>query len=93
MIWIKVGSKRLSRFCVGTFTKCFINKFLKINTKRYIKKTACFPETVTKQDFLNIELDITNDEMIHLNLMICEARFEAQLVYMLHAIQKALDLV
>ena len=70
-----------------------INKFLKINTKRYIKKTACFPETVTKQDFLNIELDITNDEMIHLNLMICEARFEAQLVYMLHAIQKALDLV
>ena len=69
-----------------------INKFLKINTKRYIKKTACFPETVTKQDYINIELDISHDEMIHLNLIICEARFEAQLVYMLHAIQRALDL-
>lgn len=69
-----------------------INNFLSINTKRYIKKVACFPETVTKQDYLNIELDITHDEMIHLNLIICEARFEAQMVYMLHVVQRVLDL-
>jgi sestrin len=69
-----------------------INRFLKINTKKYIKKIACFPETVTKQDWVNIEIDLTYDEMIHLNLIICEARFEAQLVYMLHAVQRALDL-
>ena len=70
-----------------------INKFLKLNTKRYIKKTACFPESVKKQDYRSIELDITNDEMIHINLMICEARFEAQLVYMLHAVQGVFGLL
>ena len=64
-----------------------INRFLKINTKKFIKKVACMPETVSKTDYLNIELDLSNDDMIHLNLLICEARFEAQLVYMLHALQ------
>ncbi|OMJ72020.1 hypothetical protein SteCoe_29633 [Stentor coeruleus] len=63
-----------------------INKFLEINTKKYIKKIACFPETVTKQDWENIELDLTYDEMIHLNILICEARFETELLYMLYAI-------
>lgn len=63
-----------------------INKFLKINTKKYIKKIACFPETVTRQDWENIELDLTYDEMIHLNILICEARFETELLYMLYAI-------
>lgn len=69
-----------------------INKFLKINTKKYIKKVACFPETVLETDYLNIELDLSHDDMIHLNLIICEARFEAQLVYMLYAVQKAIEL-
>lgn len=69
-----------------------INRLLKIGTKKYIKKTACFPENVTKDDFNGIDLDITSDEIIHLNLMICEARFEAQLVYMLHSVHRALDL-
>jgi hypothetical protein len=69
-----------------------INRFLKINTKKYIKKTACFPEMVQKQDYVNIELDLTHDEMVHLNLLICEARFEAQLVYMLHAVQRASEI-
>ena len=69
-----------------------INKFLKINTKKYIKKVACFPEIVKKQDYVSIELDITHDEMIHLNLIICEARFEAQLVFMLYSVQRALDI-
>ena len=64
-----------------------INRFLKINTKKFIKKVACMPETVNKTDYLNIELDLSHDDMIHLNLLICEARFEAQLVYMLHALQ------
>ena len=69
-----------------------INKFLKISTKRYIKKVACFPETVTRTDYLNIELDLSADDMIHLNLLICEARFEAQLVYMLYSVQRAFEL-
>jgi sestrin 1/3 len=74
------------------FCYTIINKFLHINTKRYIKKVACFPDTVVQEDYENIKLKITDDEMIHLNLIICEARFEAQLVYMLHALQRALDL-
>lgn len=69
-----------------------INRFLKINMKKYIKKTACFPETVLRKDFESIELDLHNYEMIHVNLLICEARFEAQLVYMLHAVQRVLGL-
>ena len=69
-----------------------INILLEINTKRYIKKTACFPETVTKQDYSDIDLEIFDDEKIHVNLIVTEARFEAQLVYMLHAVQRALDL-
>lgn len=68
-----------------------INKFLKINTKKYIKKVACFPETVSESDYLNIELDLSNNDMIHLNLIICEARFEAQLVHMLYAVQRAIE--
>lgn len=63
-----------------------INKFLKINTKKYIKKIACFPETITKQDWENIEIELTYDEMIHLNILICESRFEAELLYMLYAV-------
>jgi sestrin 1/3 len=66
-----------------------INRFLRINTKKYIKKTACFPETVSKADFDAVDIDLTFDELIHVNIIICEARFEAQLVYMLHAVQKA----
>jgi sestrin len=64
-----------------------VNRLLGINTKKYIKKVACMPETVSKNDYLSIEYDLSHDDMIHLNLLICEARFEAQLVYMLHPLQ------
>ena len=70
-----------------------VNQFLPIQTKSYIKKVACFPHTVTEADYKNIELDLTHEEMIHINLLITEARLESELIYMLHAVAQALELI
>lgn len=69
-----------------------VNALLTKNTKTYIKKAACAPQTVNYDDFNRIELDISNEEKIHVVLLIAAGRMEGELLYWLHAMKTALGL-
>ena len=63
-----------------------VNLLLPIHTKQYLKKIACVPNTVTQEDYQNVDLEVSHDEHIHINLLVFGARLEAELIYILHAI-------
>lgn len=65
-----------------------VNLLLPINTKQYLKKIACVPHTVTQDDYSNVDLEVSHDEHIHINLLVFGARLEAELIYILHAIHQ-----
>lgn len=49
----------------------------------FIKTACCFPEKITKQDYDSVFCDLTKSEKVHVNLMIMEARNQAELLYAL----------
>jgi len=66
-----------------------VNACLNINLKKYIKKVACDPESITRADYANMGLALKNFEKAHINYLILEARRQSELVYFLNAILKS----
>lgn len=66
-----------------------INVFLLIGLKKYLKKVACVPHTLTREDFDSIDVSLTPQELVHVNLIVAEARVEAQLLYVMAAIEQS----
>jgi hypothetical protein len=66
-----------------------VNVFLLIGLKKYLKKVACVPHSVTKDDFTNIDVSLKPQEVVHVNLLVMEARVEAQLLYVMAAIDQS----
>lgn len=64
-----------------------VNKILTISFKTYIRMVACFPEQVCFNNFeTRSELGLEHSEMVHINLIVLEARLQAELLYALRAI-------
>jgi len=57
-----------------------VNQLLYRGYKEYIKTVTCYPEKVTQLDYLNF-LDLKHSEKVHINLLILEARMQAELLY------------
>ncbi|XP_075217605.1 sestrin isoform X2 [Lycorma delicatula] len=65
-----------------------VNQLLERSLKAFIKAACCFPERVTKSDYDRVLREFKHSEKVHVNLMILEARTQAELLYALRAIMR-----
>ncbi|ELT91094.1 hypothetical protein CAPTEDRAFT_227278 [Capitella teleta] len=67
---------------------CEVNQLLERNLKAYVKTVTCFPERVTRRDYDSFMREFKHSEKVHVNLMVLEARMQAELLYALRAINR-----
>ncbi|GAB0091697.1 Sestrin homolog [Sergentomyia squamirostris] len=65
-----------------------VNQLLEKSLKMFIKTACCFPERITKKDYDSILRELQHSEKVHVNLMILEARNQAELLYALREIMR-----
>lgn len=65
-----------------------VNQLLERSLKMFIKTACCFPERITKKDYDSILTELKLSEKVHVNLMILEARNQAELLYALREIMR-----
>ncbi|XP_062917115.1 sestrin-3-like [Mobula hypostoma] len=63
-----------------------VNHFLERNLKVYLKTVTCYPEKTKPQMFERYWRQFKYSEKVRVNLLILEARMQAELLYALHAI-------
>lgn len=67
-----------------------VNQLLERSLKVYIKTVACYPERVTKRMYDSYWRQFRHSEKVHVNLLLMEARMQAELLYALRAITRHL---
>ncbi|KAK7486619.1 hypothetical protein BaRGS_00022144, partial [Batillaria attramentaria] len=65
-----------------------VNRLLDRNLKTYIKTVSCYPERITKKDYDGVMRQFKHSEKVHVNLMVTEARMQAELLYALRAVNR-----
>lgn len=65
-----------------------VNAVLNVQLKTYVKKLACFPEMIVRQDYVKFGVSLFDSEKIHVNLLALEARRQAEMLYVLNALMK-----
>ncbi|KAM7342455.1 sestrin isoform 1-T2 [Cochliomyia hominivorax] len=65
-----------------------VNQLLDRPLKLFIKTACCFPERITTKDYDNILVELQDSEKVHVNLMVMEARNQAELLYALREIMR-----
>ncbi|XP_048349044.1 sestrin-1 isoform X2 [Sphaerodactylus townsendi] len=65
-----------------------INQLLDRNFKVYIKTVVCMPEKTTKRMYDSFWRQFKHSEKVHVNLLLIEARMQAELLYALRAITR-----
>ncbi|ETN59646.1 P53 regulated pa26 nuclear protein sestrin [Anopheles darlingi] len=65
-----------------------VNQLLDRSLKMFIKTACCFPERITKLDYDSVLVELLHSEKVHINLMILEARNQAELLYALREIMR-----
>uniref|UniRef100_A0A8C0G8X6 Sestrin 3 n=1 Tax=Chelonoidis abingdonii TaxID=106734 RepID=A0A8C0G8X6_CHEAB len=63
-----------------------VNHFLERMLKVYIKTVTCYPEKTNPEMFSQFWKQFKHSEKVHVNLLILEARMQAELLYALQAI-------
>ncbi|XP_073193752.1 sestrin-3 isoform X2 [Lepidochelys kempii] len=67
-----------------------VNQLLERSLKVYIKTVTCYPERTTKRMYDSYWRQFKHSEKVHLNLLLMEARMQAELLYALRAITRHL---
>lgn len=65
-----------------------VNQLLDRTLKMFIKTACCFPERITKADYDSVLVELQHSEKVHVNLMILEARNQAELLYALREVMR-----
>ncbi|XP_044282757.1 sestrin-1-like [Varanus komodoensis] len=65
-----------------------INQLLDHNFKIYIKTVVCAPERTTSRMYDSFWRQFKHSEKVHVNLLLIEARMQAELLYALRAITR-----
>ncbi|XP_019871631.2 sestrin homolog [Aethina tumida] len=65
-----------------------INALLERSLKTFIKSACCYPERVTKKDYDRVLREFKHSEKVHVNLMVLEARMQAELLYALRTVNR-----
>ena len=66
--------QRVFGMCNDDYDYREVNTFVNRPIKMYVKKSACFPETVTARDFASFSSLLKDSEKCHINLLAIEAR-------------------
>ncbi|XP_058145302.1 sestrin-3 isoform X2 [Dasypus novemcinctus] len=67
-----------------------VNQLLERSLKVYVKTVACYPERTTKRMYDSYWRQFRHSEKVHVNLLLMEARMQAELLYALRAITRHL---
>ncbi|XP_036869662.1 sestrin-3 isoform X3 [Manis javanica] len=67
-----------------------VNQLLERSLKVYIKTVTCYPERTTKRMYDSYWHQFKHSEKVHVNLLLMEARMQAELLYALRAITRHL---
>lgn len=65
-----------------------VNQLLERNLKAYVKTVTCYPEQVSRKDYDSVMREFKHSEKVHVNLMMLEARLQAELLYSLRAVMR-----
>lgn len=65
-----------------------INQLLERTLKTFIKSACCYPARVTKKDYDRVLREFKHSEKVHVNLMVLEARMQAELLYALRTVNR-----
>jgi len=65
-----------------------VNQLLERNLKAYIKTLTCYPERLTKKEHDGVMFEFKHSEKVHVNLMVMEARQQAELLYALRSLNR-----
>ncbi|XP_013403679.1 sestrin-1 isoform X3 [Lingula anatina] len=65
-----------------------VNHLLERYLKSYVKTVTCYPERVSKKDYDNFMRGFKHSEKVHVNLMLLEAKMQAELLYSLRALTR-----
>ncbi|GFO05705.1 sestrin-like protein [Plakobranchus ocellatus] len=76
--------------CHDDYDYAEVNQLLEIKLKAYIKTLTCYPERLQKKDFEGVMKGFKHSEKVHVNLMLMEARQQAELLYALRALNRYL---
>jgi len=87
-IWYYVH--RLYGIYYDDFPYHTINMFIPQRIKNFVKKAACYPNTIVLEDVANMGVRLLPEEKAHIALLASEARKQAELLYGLLAIHKLL---
>ncbi|XP_044140852.1 sestrin-3 isoform X2 [Bufo gargarizans] len=67
-----------------------VNQLLERSLKVYIKTVTCYPERATRRIYDGYWRQFKHSEKVHVNLLLMEARMQAELLYALRAITRHL---
>ncbi|XP_055726946.1 sestrin-3-like isoform X3 [Salvelinus fontinalis] len=65
-----------------------VNQLLERSLKVYIKTVTCYPERTTRRMYDSYWRQFRHSEKVHVNLLLMEARMQAELLYALRAITR-----
>ncbi|BES88051.1 PA26 p53-induced protein (sestrin) [Nesidiocoris tenuis] len=65
-----------------------VNQLLERSLKSFIKSSCCYPERVTRKDYDRVLREFKHSEKVHVNIMVLEARMQAELLYALRAVMR-----
>ncbi|XP_030637550.1 sestrin-3 [Chanos chanos] len=65
-----------------------VNQLLERSLKVYIKTVTCYPERTTRRMYDSYWHQFRHSEKVHVNLLLMEARMQAELLYALRAITR-----
>ncbi|DAZ94326.1 TPA: hypothetical protein N0F65_012129 [Lagenidium giganteum] len=85
-VWYYVH--RIFGICHDDYDYRFVNIYLNRPTKIFIKKVACTPWKVRKEDFEHFDRTLSPSEKCHVTLIVAEARKQAGLMYGLRAVMQ-----
>lgn len=85
-IWFYVH--RIFGICHDDYDYRQVNVYLNRPTKIFIKKVACTPWKVRREDFTHFDHTLSASEKAHVTLLVAEARKQAGLMYGLRAVMK-----
>ena len=66
----------------------YVNIFLPIELKVFIKKLACWPHTVTIENVRHMGVQLAEREKIHIAILVLEAKKQAALLFALRAVKR-----
>eukprot|EP00483_Globobulimina_turgida_P005014 UN05024 len=66
----------------------FVNVYLPVKLKIFIKKLVCYPQIITVDDFKKMGVTLKEKEKIHIAILALEAKKQASLLFGLRAIMK-----